>query len=104
MFSVFTVFTKKKKSSVNLYQKELLWCFSEDLKMWTSHNVLNWHTNWWLFNVYVDFMDINTKVNSLIFGVRYSFKISENKTAFKIAAFGLQSLCDNGTFYNNSVR
>ena len=29
-------------------------------------------------------------------------KISENKTAFKITAFGLQSLCDNGPFYNNS--
>ena len=23
-------------------QKELLGCFSEDIKMWPSHNVLNW--------------------------------------------------------------
>ena len=29
-------------------------------------------------------------------------KISENKTALKIAALGLQGLCDNGPFYNNS--
>ena len=28
--------------------------------------------------------------------------ISENKTAFKIAALGLQGLCNNGIFYNNS--
>ena len=32
----------KKKSIVNLYEKELLWCFSEVIKMWPSHNVLNW--------------------------------------------------------------
>ena len=29
-------------------------------------------------------------------------KISENETAFIIAAFGLQGLCDNGIFCNNS--
>ena len=29
-------------------------------------------------------------------------KISENETAFKIAALGLQGLCDNRIFYNNS--
>ena len=29
-------------------------------------------------------------------------KISWNKTSFKIAALGLQGLCDNGPFYNNS--
>ena len=29
-------------------------------------------------------------------------KILENETAFKIAALGLQGLCDNGIFYNNS--
>ena len=44
MFSVFSVFTQiqKNKSIVNLYQKELLGYFSEDTKMWPSHNVLNW--------------------------------------------------------------
>ena len=42
--SVFSVFTQthKNKSIVNLYQKELLGYFSEDIKMWPSHNVLNW--------------------------------------------------------------
>ena len=40
MFSVFSVFTQthKNKSIVNLYQKELLGNFSEDIKMWPSHN------------------------------------------------------------------
>ena len=44
MFCVFSVFTQtqKNKSIVNLYQKELLGYFSEDIKMWPSHNVLNW--------------------------------------------------------------
>ena len=44
MFSVFSVFTQtqKNKSIVNVYEKELLMCFSEDIKMWPSHNVLNW--------------------------------------------------------------
>ena len=28
--------------------------------------------------------------------------ISENETAFKIAALGLQGQCDDGIFYNNS--
>ena len=39
MFSVFSVFTQtyKNKSIVNLYQKELLGYFSEDIKMWASH-------------------------------------------------------------------
>ena len=42
--SVFSVFTRthKNKSIVNLYQKELLGYFSEDIKMWPSHNVLDW--------------------------------------------------------------
>ena len=31
----------QKKSIVNLYQKELLGYFSEDIKIWPSHNVLN---------------------------------------------------------------
>ena len=31
-----------KKSIINLYQKELPVYFSEDIKMWPSHNVLNW--------------------------------------------------------------
>ena len=36
--SVFSVFTQthKNKSIVNLYQKELLGFFSEDIKMWPS--------------------------------------------------------------------
>ena len=44
MFSVFSVFaqTPQNKSIVNLYQKELLGYFSEDIKMKPSHNVLNW--------------------------------------------------------------
>ena len=29
-------------------------------------------------------------------------KISENETAFKIVALGLQGLCDNGIIYYNS--
>ena len=43
-FSVFSVFTQtpKYKSIVNSYQKVLLGYFSEDIKMWLSHNVLNW--------------------------------------------------------------
>ena len=58
----------QKKSIVNLYQKELLVCFSEDIKMWPSHNVLNWYTsNWLLFDIYVDSMGLNTNVNSLTF-------------------------------------
>ena len=68
LFSVFTVFSHKKKSIVNLYQKELLGCFSEDIKTWPSHNVLNWYTsNWLLFDIYVDSMGLNTNVNTLIF-------------------------------------
>ena len=57
----------KKKYVVNLYQKELLVCFPEDIKMWPSHNVLNWYTSNWLHNIYVDSMGLNTNVNSLIF-------------------------------------
>ena len=36
---VFSVFrqTHKNNSIVNLYQKELLGYFSEDIKMWPSH-------------------------------------------------------------------
>ena len=30
-----------KKSIVNLYQKELPGYFSEDIKVWPSHNVFN---------------------------------------------------------------
>ena len=60
--------TKKIKSIVNLYQEEFLECFSEDIKMWSSHNVLNWYTsNWLLFGIYVDGMGLNTNVNFLIF-------------------------------------
>ena len=44
IFSVFSVFTQthRNKYIVILYQKELLGYFSEDTKMWPSHNVLNW--------------------------------------------------------------
>ena len=35
---------QKNKYIVNLYQKELFGCFSEDMKMWPSHNVWNWCT------------------------------------------------------------
>ena len=44
VFPVFSVFTEthQNKYIVNLYQKELLGYFSEDTKMWPSHNVLNW--------------------------------------------------------------
>ena len=44
MFSVFSGFTQiqKDKSLVNLYQKELLGYFSEDINIWLSHNMLNW--------------------------------------------------------------
>ena len=43
MFSVFSVFaqTHKNKSIINLYQKELLGYFSEDVKICPSY-VLNW--------------------------------------------------------------
>ena len=54
MFRVFSLFaqTPKNKSIVNLYQKELLGYFPEDIKMWPSHNVLNWYTsNWLLYNI-----------------------------------------------------
>ena len=39
-FSVFAQ-TPQNKFVVNLYQKVLLGYFSEDIKMWPSHNVLN---------------------------------------------------------------
>ena len=32
----------QNKSIVNFYQKVLLGYFSEGIKMWISHNVLNW--------------------------------------------------------------
>ena len=44
MFSMFSIFaqTQINKYNVNLYQQVLLEYFSEDIKMWPSHNVLNW--------------------------------------------------------------
>ena len=44
MFSVFSVFAQipQNKTIVNLYQKVLLGNFFDDIKMWPSHNVLNW--------------------------------------------------------------
>ena len=48
-----------KINIVNLYQKVLLGYFSEEIKMWSSHNVLNWQTsNWLLYNIYVDSMGL----------------------------------------------
>ena len=70
MFSVFSIFTQthKNKYIINLYQKELLGYFSEDVKMWPSHNVLNWLTsNWLLYIIYVDSMGLYNNVNSLLF-------------------------------------
>ena len=69
MFSVFFVFTQtpQNKSIVNLYQKVLLGYFSEGIKMWPSHNVLNWETsNWLSYNTNVDSIVLYTKVNSVI--------------------------------------
>ena len=85
MLSVFSVFTQtpQNKSIVNLYQKELLGCFTEDIITRPSHNVLNWWTsNWLLYNIYVDSMFLYTNVNSLLFWVYYRIqKISEKETA-----------------------
>ena len=68
MFNIFTVFTHKKKSIVNLNQKELLWVFSEDIKMRQSHSVLNGYTsNWLLFIIYVDSMGPYTNNNYMKF-------------------------------------
>ena len=67
LVSLLFLHTHKNKSIVNLYQKELLGFFSEDIKMWPSHNVLNWLTcNWLLYNIYVDSMGLYTNVNSVI--------------------------------------
>ena len=54
-FSVFSVFTQtqKNKSIVNLYQNEMLGYFSEDIKKWPSHNLLNWQSSNWLHTTYV---------------------------------------------------
>ena len=102
MFSVLKVFTHtvKNESIVNLYQKELLGCLSEDINKWRSHNECNWHSsNWSLFNIYVDSIEYSTvqKIFADIWSTVQSSKY-QNKTAFKIAALGLQSLCDNGSF------
>ena len=40
MFNFYT--NTKNKSIVNLYQKDLVGYFFEDIKMWSSHNVLKW--------------------------------------------------------------
>ena len=42
-YRLFCFYTNpKSKCIVNLYQNVLLGNFSEDIKMWPSHNVLNW--------------------------------------------------------------
>ena len=80
MFSVFSNFTQ---FFLNLHQKELLGCFSDDIKMWPSPNVLNWHTSYWLqFNIYVDSM--GRYANSLIFGVHYSSQNIRKKMLLKL--------------------
>ena len=64
MFSIFTIFTKKKEI-VNLYKKELLVCFSACIKMCSSQNVLNcYNSNWLTFNMYVISIGLYTNVNS----------------------------------------
>ena len=53
----------QKKNYCKFVTKKLLGCFSEDIKMWRSHNVMNGL----LYNIYVDSMGPYTNVNSLIF-------------------------------------
>ena len=70
MFSVFSVFTQtpQNKSIVNLYQKVFLGCFSENIGMWPSHNVLNsLNSNWFVNNINVDSMGLYTNENYLLF-------------------------------------
>ena len=98
MFSDFTIFTQtqKNKSIVNLYQKEWLGCFSEDIKMWPFHNVLNQYTSdWLLFDIYANSMALNTNVKSDILSTLQQSKYQRMKLLFKIAALGLQGLSDN---------
>ena len=61
MFSVFSFpHTQKNIFYIgNLNQKELLGRFPEDIKMWQSHNVLNWCTNNWLHDIYVASLGLN---------------------------------------------
>ena len=71
MFSVFSVFTQPQKNKFigNLYQKELLWYFSEDIKMWpgTGCYATIATRNWLLCNIYVESMGLYTNVKYLIF-------------------------------------
>ena len=87
MFSVLKVFTHtaKNESIVNLYQKELLGCLSEDINVWPSHNECHWHTsNWSLFNIYEDSMGLNTNDNSQMFGVHFSRQNIRTKRLLKL--------------------
>ena len=81
-----------------MYQKELLGCFSEDIKMSPSHKVLNWYTSK-VTVLHICIKHGPTYIPMLIlwyFEYTTVFKIlSENKTSFKIAALGLQCLCKN---------
>ena len=87
MFSIFTVFTQKNKAIVNMYQKELLGCFSEGIKMLPFYYELNWYT-------------VTTYMQKAV--AYYSKNIlSENKTPSKIPALCLQGLCENGPIYNS---
>ena len=67
MFNIFAILYQKNKSIVNLYQKELLGCFCEHIKMGP----------------------FNTELIKLLSVIKL---LSENKTPFKIAAFGLQDM------------
>ena len=42
VYFLFIYKNTKNKFIIDLYQKELLGHLSEDIKMWPSHNVLNW--------------------------------------------------------------
>ena len=47
----------KKYICCKFVSKRIAWVFFKDIKMWPSHNVLNWYiSNWLLFNMYVDIM------------------------------------------------
>ena len=88
MFSVFSVLTQthKNKSIVNLYQKELIGYFSEYIKVWPSHNVLNWLT---VTGYYTTYMQIVWAYIPMLIGINIgnvkihysSQKVSEKETA-----------------------
>ena len=51
-FSVFTVLHTHTKKVYCKFASKIIGCFSEDIKVRPSHNVLNWLTsNWLLFDI-----------------------------------------------------